>query len=147
MTATDRNLDGPDPVPLLLQQLFQVSAAINSAVREVLAEFELTDSMSGLLWALDPDRPPLRMREIARTLGCDPSNVTLIGDKLERAGLVVRHDHPDDRRSRVLALTGAGRDLRERLLAHLVTATPLRTLTARERHQLAQILGKLGATP
>lgn len=147
MAATDQHVQGTEPLLTLLRQLFEVSAAINASVREVLADFELTESMSGLLWMLDPDRPPLRMREIARALGCDPSNVTLIGDKLEHAGLVTRSAHPDDRRSRVLSLTATGTNLRARLLQHLSAATPLPTLTARERHQLSQILSKLGGKP
>lgn len=137
----------PDPVLTLLQQLFAVSTALNTEVRQVLAEFNLSDTASGLLWMLDPDRPPRRMREIARALGCDPSNVTLIGDQLQHAGLVTRQAHPDDRRSRVLALTEAGRQVRVRLLARLVAATPLSALTAREQHQLGQLLTKLGSTP
>ncbi len=145
--AADQDAESLYPVLTLLRQLLEVSAAINTGVRGVLATFELTDSMSALLWMLDPDRPPLRMREIARALGCDPSNVTLIGDKLEQAGLVTRQAHPDDRRSRVLALTDTGKDLRERLLAHLTAATPLPSLTARERHQLGQLLVKLGGNP
>lgn len=108
---------------------------------------DVSGSASGLLWLLDPDQPPLRMREIARSLGCDPSNVTLIGDKLEQAGLVTRQAHPDDRRSRVLALTDTGRQLRERLLARLVAATSLPTLTTREQHQLGQLLAKLASAP
>ncbi len=147
MVAADHDAERLDPVLTLLRQLLGVSAAINTGVRGVLAKFELTDSMSALLWMLDPDRPPLRMREIARALGCDPSNVTLIGDKLEQAGLVTRQAHPDDRRSRVLALTDTGKDLRERLLAHLAAVTALPSLTARERHQLGQLLVKLRGNP
>lgn len=145
--AADQGAESLDPVLTLLRQLLEVAAAINTGVRGVLAKFELTNSMSALLWMLDPDRPPLRMREIARALGCDPSNVTLIGDKLEQAGLVTRQAHPDDRRSRVLALTDTGKDLRERLLAHLAAATALPSLTARERHQLRQLLVKLRGNP
>lgn len=136
---------GPDRVLPLLQQLFEVSAALNVEVGKALTEFDVSGSVGGLLWLLDPDRPPLRMREIARSLGCDPSNVTLMGDKLEQAGLVTRRTHPDDKRSRVLELTEPGRDLRRRLLTRLVAATPLPTLTAREQDQLRHLLTKLSA--
>ena len=138
---------GREPVLVLLRQLLQVSATTDGAVRQVLAEFDLSASTSGLLWMLDPDRPPLRMREIARALGCDPSNVTLLGDKLEQAGLVTRQPHPDDRRSRMLTLTAAGRQLRGQLLARLVATTPLTALTDRERQQLGRLLSKLADRP
>lgn len=148
MPAHGTPVEDAQPVVLeLLQQLFAVSGAVNAEVRGVLAEFDLSDTASGLLWLLDPDQPPLRMREIAAILGCDPSNVTLIGDKLQHAGLVIRQAHPQDRRSRVLALTDTGSQLRKRLLGRLGGATPLSTLTARERQQLGHLLTKLGSSP
>lgn len=145
MPGPSAGVRGPDPVLTLLRQLFEVAAALNAGVSQVLAEFDLSGSASGLLWMLDPDRPPLRMREIARALGCDPSNVTLIADKLEQAGLVTRQAHPDDKRSRVMALTDTGTELRARLLARLVAATPLPSLTAREQHQLGRLLARLNS--
>lgn len=136
-----------DPLVLLLKQLIDVSATINADVRAVLADLDLTDMMSGLLWTLDPDRPPLRMREIAQRLGCDPSNVTLVGDKLERAGLATREPHPQDRRSRALVLTERGRELRGQVLRRAVTATLLPNLSRREQEQLSHLLTKLGKKP
>ena len=133
-----------DPLVVLLKQLIDVSTTINADVRAVLADLDLTDMMSGLLWTLDPDRPPLRMREIAQRLGCDPSNVTLIGDKLERAGLATRAPHPEDRRSRALLLTERGRELRGQVLRRAVDATLLPTLSRREQAQLGHLLTKLG---
>ena len=147
MTRPARASDAPDQLLTLLRQLFDVAGSLTAAIAEVLAESDLSGSTSGLLWMLDPARPPLRMREIARSLGCDPSNVTLLGDKLQAAELVIRRPHPDDRRSRVLTLTDTGIALRARLLIRLVAATPLPTLTPREQHQLELLLGKLTNTP
>ena len=87
MSSSAASAPRPDPTLTLLHQLFEVSATLNTEVRQVLAEFDLSDTASGLLWMLDPDRPPLRMREIARALGCDPSNVTLLGDQLQHPGV------------------------------------------------------------
>ena len=134
-----------DEILLLVRQLREVSSAIDAGVRDVLADFELTESAGALLWMLAPGGPPRRMRELAGALGCDPSNVTLIGDRLAVAGLVVRRPHPEDRRSRVMVLTEAGAELRRRLLRHLAAATPVPGLSARERRQLGQLLVKLGA--
>jgi MarR family transcriptional regulator, organic hydroperoxide resistance regulator len=133
-----------DPLVVLLKQLIDVSSAINSDVRAVLADLELTDMMSGLLWTLDPDRPPLRMREIAQRLGCDPSNVTLVGDKLLRAGLATREPHPEDRRSRALVLTERGREIREQVLRRALEATLLPRLSRGEQQELGRLLTKLG---
>lgn len=146
--ATGADHSGASAATLtLLRQLAEVSAIVNAAMRLVLEEFKLTESMAGVLWALDPNDPAPSMRELARRLGCDPSNVTLITDKLQRAGLVVRLPHPSDGRARVLALTEPGQGVRDRLLARLVAATPIPALSAREHDQLSQILVRLGANP
>ncbi len=134
-----------DPPLALLRQLFEFSTLTSTRLRRVLEDFELTESMAGVLWTLDSGQPPVSMRELARRIGCDPSNITLIGDKLERAGLVERRPHPGDGRARVLALTDAGLTLRARLLDRLIATTPLPTLTAREQQQLGDLLNKLGA--
>lgn len=136
-----------EPLPALTRQLFEVSSLTTTRMRRVLADAGLTESTAGLLWALDADRPALSMRELARTIGCDPSNITLIGDRLQRAGLVVRLPHPTDRRARLLVLTETGRAARTDLMDRLAAATPLPTLTAREQQALGRLLVKLGATP
>lgn len=143
MPTQETSTAAADPVLGLLRLMHEVSATFSIGVREVLAELDLSETDGGVLWLLDPDGPAMRMREIAQNLGCDPSNVTLIGDKLERAGLVSRQAHPQDRRARVLVLTAAGSRLRTRLLARLVAATSLSTLTAREQQQLGHLLAKV----
>ena len=85
--------------------------------RAVLDEFGLNDTMAGVLWMLDPDHPPAGMRELARRIGCDPSNVTLISDRLEAAGLVERTRSSADERLLAVTLTAEGLRLREQALA------------------------------
>ncbi len=87
------------------------------------------------------------MRELTRRLGCDPSNVTLLGDKLQDAGLVERRPHPTNGRARILALTAQGRDTWAQLNARLAITAPLSTLSATEQQQLSEQLAKLGAAP
>ena len=130
-------------VQTLLRQLHEVSASTTRRARAVLEEFGLNDTTAGVLWMLGPNDPPTGMRELARRIGCDPSNVTLIGDKLEAAGLTVREVHPQDGRLRVLTLTETGLELRARLLDRLTTDTPLTELTPAEQRRLVQLLGKL----
>ena len=60
---------------------------------------------------------PLRMAELAAQLEVVPRSVTTMVDALEGAGLVTRDHDPGDRRSVLVALTGAGRHLLDRLEA------------------------------
>ncbi len=52
---------------------------------------------------------PLTLRGLAELLTADPPYVTLIVDDLEKRGLVQRTPHPEDRRSKLVQLTEAGR--------------------------------------
>ena len=67
-----------------------------------------------------------------RTL-TDQSSVSLVVTRLERRGLVVRRDAPDDRRRTAVAATAAGR----RLLGHAPEVTQLRLLGALARMSTA----------
>ena len=59
---------------------------------------------------------PMRMGEIAETLGCLRSSVTAIVDRLEAAGLVCREPDPDDRRAKRLVLTEKGLAVRATMM-------------------------------
>jgi len=126
----------------LLRSLTDVSAAAGRVIGEVFEGFELTESAAALLWALDQEPPPASMREIARLLGCDPSNVTLMSDRLHRAGLVERRPHPTDGRSRLLALTPQGLELLGKLRSELHARSPLGALTRKEQQRLDVLLAK-----
>jgi MarR family transcriptional regulator, organic hydroperoxide resistance regulator len=102
---------------LLLQVAFErVHAHFAAAV----AELDLAPMQAKALHELDAEQP-ISMRELARRLGADPSNVTGLIDRLEARGLVERRPDPRDRRIKGLALTAAGARLRERLFASLYT--------------------------
>lgn len=59
---------------------------------------------------------PRTMSGMAAFLHCDNSNVTGIVDNLEQRGLAVREASPDDRRVKLIALTGEGRRVRAELM-------------------------------
>src|SRR6266487_4263043 len=82
------------------------------------AEFDLAPTQAMALTEL-ARRSPVSMRELARVLRCDPSNVTGVTDRLEGRGLVERRADPRDRRVKTLALTPAGADVSRQLAARL----------------------------
>lgn len=84
-------------------------------------------------------------KELAEIVGLDKTTMVVTIDELERDGLAERHPAPDDRRARVIAVTGAGKRklaaadaVKEELQAEI-----LGTLPARERDVLLRTLGKL----
>ncbi len=51
---------------------------------------------------------PDKMKVLADELGLTPRNMTALVDAMEQEGLVVRRDHPSDRRAVIVELTPAG---------------------------------------
>ena len=131
----------------VLRQLLDLATATDVQVRHVLEDSGLTASAGAVLWALSGSSSGLPMRNLVRLIGCDPSNITLISNKLEAEGLVRRLRHPSDRRARILTLTARGRRASNTLLARLAEHTGVGALTVRERVQLSALLAKLGAAP
>ncbi|MFJ9821755.1 MarR family winged helix-turn-helix transcriptional regulator [Streptomyces sp. NPDC101151] len=137
----DRSDDVEETVRLL--RLFtEVADTTTAVVGDVLTEFDLTVSSSGLLWALDPHGPPLTMRDLATRLNCDPSTVSLAADKLQAAGLIERRPHPTDGRKRTLALTEQGHDVWTALSRRLFETSTLAALDPTERRTLNALLMK-----
>lgn len=88
---------------------------------------------------------PLRMKELAAKMGVTTGTLTVNIDRLERQGLVARIPHETDRRSILVTLTAAGRELfREHHAHHLHLTRELQAaLTPEETEQFASILAKL----
>ena len=75
---------------------------------EALKPFGLTNQQFSLLMSLNRPQPP-RMKEVASVLALDRTTLTANLKPLERRGLLAVEADEDDRRSRRIALTEAGR--------------------------------------
>jgi DNA-binding MarR family transcriptional regulator len=126
--------------PALVEQLMAVVAAIVQDLKEAVRELDLSEPLANLVWVLDPDADPAPLRQIAGRLHCDPSNITLLADRLEEKGLAERRPHPADGRVRTLALTPAGVAARRKLLEHVQQRSPLAALDEEQQKQLQGLL-------
>lgn len=77
---------------------------------EAFRPFSITSGQFSLMMALNRPKAP-RMSDVAAVLGMDRTTLTANLKPLERRGLVMVNADETDRRSRVLALTPAGRQL------------------------------------
>jgi DNA-binding MarR family transcriptional regulator len=127
----------------IVRVLMEAGNAADAVVTQVLADFEVTPSVAGVLWALAPGTEPPTMRDVAARLRCDPSTVSLAADKLESTGLVARRPHPADGRKRTLALTDRGHELWEALSARLHASGLFAGLDAEEQRTLLALLTKI----
>jgi DNA-binding MarR family transcriptional regulator len=85
--------------------------------------------------------------DLGQRLGLSSGGVTVLVDRLERAGHVERHPHPDDRRKRMLSLTQQARESLDEYLAPIVA--PLERsaawLSAADREVVFRFLDHLAA--
>ena len=114
-----------------------LASQISAHVRERAGKLGLTAAQATALRELTG---PMTMSELAERMSCEPSNATVVVDRLERQGLLDRRPHPTDRRAKQLILTPDGTALRERLLGLLGEESPLAGLTADEQGLLKDLL-------
>jgi DNA-binding MarR family transcriptional regulator len=82
------------------------------------------------------------MEVMAEHIHCNAPNLSFITNQLVDRGFVERSVDPDDRRSRVLVLTGKGRRARDALVRAAVEKTPLGVLSDDELRQLLVLLNR-----
>jgi DNA-binding MarR family transcriptional regulator len=103
-------------------------------------EFDLSPPQAIVLRLLDEPTP---MGELAQLMHCDNSNLTGIVDRLSERGLVERTQAEGDRRVRLIALTDAGRRIRDELNRRLAEPpAPLSALEVDDQLQLRDILAR-----
>lgn len=114
-----------------------LASQIGAHVRERAVKLGLTAAQATALRELTG---PMTMSELADRMDCEPSNATVVVDRLESQGVLERCPHPTDRRAKRLVLTADGAALRDRLLELLGQESPLAALTAEEQGVLRDLL-------
>ncbi|MFF7654087.1 MarR family winged helix-turn-helix transcriptional regulator [Streptomyces sp. NPDC007983] len=115
----------------------ELDLRITAHVRERVARIGLTPAQATALRELTG---PMTMSELAGRMSCEPSNATVVIDKLESQQLIERRPHPSDRRAKQLSLTPEGAECREKLLRILREEPPLASLTEQEQGALQDLL-------
>src|SRR5258708_32149637 len=94
--------------------VLHASGVLESRTELKLAEVGLSLPKLAALNRLTDAGGSLPLGQLAERLSCVKSNVTQLVDRLEADGLVSREAGPNDRRSRIAALTDAGKKAHER---------------------------------
>lgn len=94
------------------------------------------------------DSGPLRAGELQEEARASSGGVTYLVDRLEERGLVERRSDPDDRRARLVELTGWGREMMDRVLPQHAAALQYATsgLDTSGKRRAIELLRELGAT-
>ncbi|MFD1538064.1 MarR family winged helix-turn-helix transcriptional regulator [Nonomuraea guangzhouensis] len=131
----------------LSELLHRVSRRLRHGYVHRLVPLGVNPGQARALRALaDADRP-LRMVQLADQLRIVPRSVTPVIDALEQAGLVRREIDPANRRSTLVVLTQAGREMHERSREARRQAGQdlFAVLSDDQRDQLKDLLGAIDA--
>jgi DNA-binding MarR family transcriptional regulator len=125
----------------------RVAHLIRRASMSTLAPFDLTPAQSRALRTISKAAAPIRMGELAATLGVVPRSATGLVDALESAGLVERTVDPDNRRSVLVRLTDRGLAVQQEMSQARTAAGAgiFASLTEAERRHLADLLARVGS--
>ena len=117
---------------------------LTAAEQPVLTAHGLT--MWGYVVLLALDRAPMRSQAaLAEAIGADKTRIIATLDHLQRTGLIERTPDPDDRRVRLLAITEAGRAVKDAAQADVQRGEErwLGELAADERRVFLDVLRRL----
>ncbi|GAA2304812.1 hypothetical protein GCM10010149_63130 [Nonomuraea roseoviolacea subsp. roseoviolacea] len=124
-----------------------VSRRLRHGWKNRLEPLGLNPGQARALRALVDAGRPLRMVQLAEQLRIVPRSVTPVIDTLEERGLVRREVDPANRRSTLVVITDAGREVYERVReARRAAGHDLfAVLTDEQRDQLGELLGTVEA--
>ncbi len=106
----------PGPHYQALLQLLRTADVLWDASRLFFTRWRLSPSQFNVLNLLEDKPHGLSQIELGRLLLTHRSNVTGLVDRLERRGLLARHEVEADRRAYRIKLTAAGRKLLSQIL-------------------------------
>lgn len=132
------------PLSLFHASLLEFLLTAKQGLMSVAREYELTPIQATTIALLD-NSDPRPMNTFQKLYSCDASNITGIVDGLEEKGLALRSESPDDRRVKIILLTGKGRKLQKILIESLaqIDAVLLKDLTPEEVVAFRAIIIKL----
>ena len=138
------------PAEQAFRELLRLYGLLERVMQPYFARFGISGSQWGVLRTLhraeQEGHSGLRLTDLGSRLLIRPPSVTGIIDRLQRAGLVVRDDAPDDLRSKRVALTARGHELVARVLAVHggQIEKVLGVLSEAQQKQLYHLLNRVG---
>lgn len=119
--------------------LHDVDMLCAARMRDAVAPLGLTVAQASAIREMSN---PMTMKELAAKMSCEPSNATVVIDKLEAMRLIERQAHPTDRRAKQLVLTEDGIVLRERVIRALAEQPIIAGLSREGLKALEELLGQ-----
>ncbi|MBZ9646506.1 MULTISPECIES: MarR family winged helix-turn-helix transcriptional regulator [Sphingomonadaceae] len=108
-----------EPKRALAHKMAPVARAWRQLADTALAEFGVSNSAGWCLIHIDRLGGEVGQSALAESLDISQPSLVRTLDQLQTGGLVTRAQHPDDKRSNIVGLAPAGRDLVGRIEAKL----------------------------
>ena len=89
------------------RHIYQTAQTLKNYFEKLLSPFDLTGEQFHLLKNMDTNTGHSQ-NKLCRLVDKSPANLTRILDRLEKKGLIVRCDNPEDRRSSLVFQTESG---------------------------------------
>jgi DNA-binding MarR family transcriptional regulator len=130
---------------LKLYAVLHAAHAVEGELEARLSLIGLSGAKLAALTALSDAGEPLPLSQLADRLSCVKSNITQLVDRLEADGFVGRKADPRDRRTRLAALTAAGRKAVKdgTRVVEGAERDVFNRLSRDEAQQLTRLLGKM----
>lgn len=94
----------------LVFEIFRLSDRLELVGDDAVKDFGLTNARWRVLGAIAVSPAPMTVAQIARMMGLSRQAVQRLANEMSTTGLVELQDNPSDRRARIVALTGRGRE-------------------------------------
>lgn len=128
-------------------RIVRLESLMQRRFADAFAPFEMSEGDYGILAPLRRAGEPYELSPtgLAKARMMSSGGLTPALDRLQRRGWIERRPNPDDRRSMLVRLTAAGKDVVDRAMeAHVAAEHELvRHLSKTERRQLVILLRKL----
>ncbi|MFT9026620.1 MarR family transcriptional regulator [Acetobacter indonesiensis] len=92
-------------------RLARLAAVWRREIDADLREYGLTDATWRPIYYLTLSSMPVRQTDLARSLSLEAPSLVRLLDVLEKRGFIVREIDEEDRRSKLVSITEAGRDI------------------------------------
>jgi MarR family transcriptional regulator for hemolysin len=125
--------------------LILASRKMRNRLDHALQEFDLTAAQFSVVSQIRLAEQPVTAAEIAQRLESDRPTISGIISRLEKKGLVEKHDHPVDRRSAYLQVSADAVELVDRIMARSeeLTSDIFSIYSKAEREQLEHLMMRL----
>ena len=107
------NIEGPEKY--ICFKLNKVRRKIHRYYESKLAPFNITPVQFYVLSALW-DKDEMKFKDLAHRLDMDGSTLTGLLDRMEKRGFIKRKEDPNDRRSILVCLTDASKEIRPQMI-------------------------------